>query len=892
MRAVKVKQKLGMAAIMLVGLMLCGVAVAAFPAPAAGTRVVEYLEDGPEIILEPHPEAEVVCLAVALKAGSARETPPTRGVSHFLEHLLFDGTERYTRQDISSWVENNGAFLNAFTRKETTVYFLLVNRGLLEEGMEILSQMLFHSVFPPAELEKERKVVREEIRQTADGPGEARERLVSRYLLRGSNLVEPVLGYPITVDTIERQEIIRYYRENYSPSGMKIFIMGGFDPRQARGWIDDYFPGTKSSRSGRSISRDRSSGKGTATGPRTVPGGNASIPRWSSEITVRAVPGLDPGLDLLVRLPGMESRDFPAVLLLDRILEGEDSPLAGKFAECSLPLPRLSLEIYSSFCALRLQLKLEEEKEDDYLAVPGLLASLASWKPSPEELEAARVSILSADAFDREKYHYYLMLHGERIGLAGNRYLESSTEGVKNVGPEDMRRLLAGYFDPPLFNGILLQDERGPGSTGEAPPAPVSRQLANGCRIASFTRTGSGIAALHILIMRKNCMESGFFPGISVVLNKALENSGAGRELEEKLTALGARLLWGDNPYIPMDDYYLSPAWSFIRLEAPAENMARAIPLMVSHLLQSPLGPADLEDCLKGLGRELAVRSGSPAAILETHIFKELFGGHPYGSALYPSPSSLGGLSASRIDTFRKSCWRGSNLLVTLVSPLGPDKGLEMLEDNFSRFPSGRAVSCPPLPETFSPGVREDSIKKEGVYLAWGFSLRDPSPEGAAALKVAGEVLSRRMQLQIREVEGLAYSTGCGVSVLERSAVAMASLSTRRENLDSALVSLRRQLEQLYLQPPTSQEVITAKNRLLARSARRELSSINQAYALGLDLFLRRGSSQSYWLNRVGQREVEDMIKESFDPSRGVLIKLIPVEGGEEKKSMPRSMRR
>jgi hypothetical protein len=80
---------------------------------------------GLEIVLEGHPGSGSVLVAVAVRAGSAYETPDTRGVTHFLEHLLFDGSERFTREEISGWVDDNGAFLNAFTRKEVTVYFLL-----------------------------------------------------------------------------------------------------------------------------------------------------------------------------------------------------------------------------------------------------------------------------------------------------------------------------------------------------------------------------------------------------------------------------------------------------------------------------------------------------------------------------------------------------------------------------------------------------------------------------------------------------------------------------------------------------------------------------------------------------------------------------------------------
>ncbi|MCK4350015.1 MAG: insulinase family protein, partial [Candidatus Krumholzibacteria bacterium] len=171
--------------LLFLSIMLLAALFSAAAEAAAGSRIVERRPGGLEIILDHHPESDVVCLAVAIETGSAYETPETRGISHFLEHMVFNGSERYSRIDISDWIDGTGAFLNAFTRKETTVYFLAVPSARLEQAVEILSQMLLHSIFPVDEFEKERKIVLEEIRVTMDDPASVRERLVERYLYRG-----------------------------------------------------------------------------------------------------------------------------------------------------------------------------------------------------------------------------------------------------------------------------------------------------------------------------------------------------------------------------------------------------------------------------------------------------------------------------------------------------------------------------------------------------------------------------------------------------------------------------------------------------------------------------------------------------------------------------------
>jgi predicted Zn-dependent peptidase len=175
--------------IAVVSIMVC-IVFAAAPAhkaaAAEGAAAVERVPGGPEIVLEPHPGAGAVCVVVSVPVGSAYETSETRGISHVIEHMVFDGSERYSRVEMSGWVDDVGGFLNAFTRKETTVYFLLVPSQFAEKGMEILSQMLFHSLFLPVELDKERKVIAEEIRPAVRARSNDRSIALSREPARGA----------------------------------------------------------------------------------------------------------------------------------------------------------------------------------------------------------------------------------------------------------------------------------------------------------------------------------------------------------------------------------------------------------------------------------------------------------------------------------------------------------------------------------------------------------------------------------------------------------------------------------------------------------------------------------------------------------------------------------
>jgi zinc protease len=846
--------------------------VAALAATVSGTSLyIENIEGGPRIVLEPHPESDIVCLAVSVPTGSAFETPDTRGMSHFLEHMVFDGTELWSRIEMSDWIDERGAFLNAFTRKETAVYFLVVTRDDLERGMELLSQMLLHSIFPPEEFEKERKIILEELRKGMDDPTFKRERLVDRYLYRGSALTGPVMGYASTIETMRREDVMQFYRERYRPGLMRIHIAGGFDLEQVGRWIRDYFPVE------------------TQQGKSFVPAyeGPDLDPRWSGEVTVRNAGDLEPGFDIIIHLPAPGEKHFPAALLVANILQGESSPLPALFDSLSLPEPEVGFEVHARFSALRIHLPWSEEGKGSYGGVPEALAKLADWEPPDEAIESARTAHLSAELFDREKYHFYIMLHGEKIGLFGGTYLDAAIEGIRKVTMNDCRRFIRTVFEPLSFNACLLR----PGTAAPQPSMRTggeSRTLRNGCIITARTRSNSGVAALHILIKGRNCLdEKAGLMGMSALLHALFESSAAGKELSRGLEALGCRLQWQDNPYIPMDDYYLNPSFSFVRLEAPADRVEQAARLLVDFLRGSRLTEEDLARTMGSFGMELRVRGGSASAALSEIVYRELLGDHPYGSPIFPKPELLRGVEIEQLSSFRDDCMRGGNMIVSLVSPLRETDAIDLLDRLLSDLPAGESGGCPPLPASGSYREVTDTTRKEGAYLAAGWLVREESPDRLAALFVAAQVLSRRMQLELREKQGLTYSTGCGVTLFPGGAVAMATIGTRGQNLGAAESGLKAEIERLAAEPPATGEIETAKSRLLGRRARSELSSINEASAACLDLFM---TGEEVPMNvRIARVAAEDVtaVAAALAIERALLVRLVPGEGDEEESAPP-----
>jgi predicted Zn-dependent peptidase len=187
--------------------------------------------------------------------------------------------------------------------------------------------------------------------------------------------------------------------------------------------------------------------------------------------------------------------------------------------------------------------------------------------------------------------------------------------------------------------------------------------------------------------------------------------------------------------------------------------------------------------------------------------------------------------------------------------------------------------------------VVERPIDKQGAYIGAGWYHPLDDPDRAAALLVAAEVLSRRMQQELREKQGLAYSTGCGVRLLPEGAVVIASIGTRAQNLEIADKGVRTEIERLASETPSPEEVLTAVNRLVGRRSRSELSSINQAFAACRDLFITGESvSMKGRIERVTAADVAAVASGSFPLDRAVFVRLVP-SGGDGEQKMPPAMR-
>ena len=182
-----------------------------------------------------------VSIGVLVKTGSMNETQIDNGISHFIEHVMFKGTEKRSAFEISDHIDRIGAQINAFTSKELTCYYTKSTREHAEESLEILSDIFFNSKFDKEELEKEKGVVIEEIKMSEDTPEEVCLDLLSQGYYGKSGLGQTILGSSKNIKSFTRDDVIKYMDKYYTADNVVISVAGNIDIERATSLVEKYF---------------------------------------------------------------------------------------------------------------------------------------------------------------------------------------------------------------------------------------------------------------------------------------------------------------------------------------------------------------------------------------------------------------------------------------------------------------------------------------------------------------------------------------------------------------------------------------------------------------------------------------------------------------------------
>ncbi|GAA3406554.1 pitrilysin family protein [Paenibacillus hodogayensis] len=191
--------------------------------------IKKTLSNGLRIVAEPIPTYRSVSFGIWIKTGSRHETAANSGISHFIEHMLFKGTDRYSAKDIAEIFDGIGGNVNAFTAKEYTCYYAKVLDTHLPLAVDVLSDMFFNSKFDQAELDKERNVILEEISMYDDTPDDLVHDLIARASYQDHALAYSILGTEQNLRAMQPDTLRQYMNDHYSIPNTVISLAGNID---------------------------------------------------------------------------------------------------------------------------------------------------------------------------------------------------------------------------------------------------------------------------------------------------------------------------------------------------------------------------------------------------------------------------------------------------------------------------------------------------------------------------------------------------------------------------------------------------------------------------------------------------------------------------------------
>lgn len=222
---------------------------------------VKTMQNGIRLVTERMEHVRSVAIGVWVDTGSVRENAQEAGASHFIEHMVFKGTEKRSAEQIAAEMDAVGGNLNAFTSKECTCYYAKVLDEHLPIAVDILSDIVLHSTFAQEELQKEQGVIVEEILMTEDTPEDLAAEESNMLFFGEESLASPILGTKETVQSFDRASLLAYKDKHYLPKNIVLAVAGNFDEQSLYSLLEEKFSVPENSEAAQPLDEQYPGGK-------------------------------------------------------------------------------------------------------------------------------------------------------------------------------------------------------------------------------------------------------------------------------------------------------------------------------------------------------------------------------------------------------------------------------------------------------------------------------------------------------------------------------------------------------------------------------------------------------------------------------------------------------
>lgn len=794
------------------------------------------LKNGLKIIVQPIKTAPVVSIQFAVTTGSIHENPAGHGLSHFLEHMIFKGSENFPgKNDISDEVQRHGGYINAYTSKDHTCYYIDSVSDKWKEMTELLIDAVTKPLFPEEEFITEKDVILNEQSMYEDKPNWHLQQESWRVAAGTHPFGIPVIGYRDKIAEVSREMMINYYNRRYQPNNSTIVVVGDVDVHETVSLITETLDDWKNQ----------------TIEPIVIP--NYCRKEFSDNrdifyndnqarvmITYNLATGLEtdiPALDVIETiLSGSQSS-----LLVNRLKKKEDIaitvgafsytiPHAGIFA-CSASavpekLPKAENKIFEVMDDLLTgNIKIEEVKK-------AVLKNKISFLKQMQTVNSrAQLFVTATTGFDSPNFWEPYLKRLEEVDIkqiqeVAQKYLKPENAVVVRQWPEGYRNEVEKKLDPSKVDKINSFDKE---------LLPESK-----VRLISLNRENSPLTNICIVFPDGSFIDPVGKSGCSFLLGRVL-GAGAGNMNEEQLLEFldsngititfspGNNTLCCDLSYLPENEDIALKAFSDVLLKPPFdENVFNRERSNMIQLIESK--------------NKKVFAPGMKA--FATALFGE---SHPYSKTPDGTIESLQNISIDDLKAMFKSLIRKDEIVISVAGDLKNKSSLVSKLDEIMNSLESFEGEIVKAEEPNFEGAKESflvDLKQEQALVILGVP-------GCRAIDANRHVLnlilaslngqSSRIFKVVREDNGLAYDTGALTKLGHHKGHLMLYALTDPRSTSEVLDLLQTELDKLGSEGLTKEEFELAKLQIVSEKAFSSQenkavifnSAINEYYGLG-----------------------------------------------------------
>jgi zinc protease len=742
------------------------------PASAEGLAhgvLKQVLPNGLTLVIKPVHSAPVVAVNAWVGVGSVHERDAERGITHFIEHMLFKGTEKLGVGELDRRIKAAGGYNNAHTRYESTDFIDILPSDKLDVALETMADALQHSTFDAAELDRERSVVLEELSRAQDNPGfEAWNRL-THLVFKQHPYKYPIIGYKERLLKMDRPLMVQYWKRWYRPQNIAVVIVGDVDAKAAA---------KKAAKAFASWARGKDK-------PGTLPAEPAQTALRSDEAsgdiqTTLAIIGIPTVAELHDDTPAMDMA--LAILgqgLSSRLNQGVREKLklahsvaAGQFNGAYPGLAYLWAELEPAQVKPALAAiwsEVERMKREDV---------------SEDELQRQRVRLEHDDAAERMsmegmagKLGYYETMGGDY------RLVDQADARMRAVTAADIRRVMNKYFKVERSSVVVYRPEKSK-PTGMDAKAWQALLKSQGQTAVAADAKGQTLPGGLVRFKLSSGGTLLVKPVRHTPLVAAQFQFDGGQRLEPAALAGGLNLLARtltkgvpglDAPALAqrMDDLGLSMASQAdadrftLMFQALSAKLQPSLGLAGQVLREATLPDGELVKEQQRVLKDIKDKTDSPDDFVADLFADSFFGAkHPYSRPIEGTASSVKGLKPAALRRLRDQALRPEGLLAVMVGDVDPEAARALVEAELGAqawSAAGKAPTMAALPaHKAGPRRRSAKLAKKQAHLILGWPAPTPTHPDYTALRlvnsVLGEGMDSRLFTEVRDKRGLCYT--------------------------------------------------------------------------------------------------------------------------------------